>query len=155
MTDQKNAQWLDQLEIIRDRISHAMSLPVASVSQQRIADFLGATKGKVRAWEGGQRPSADDLETIARKLSLSAQWLLLREGDPDGAAQPAVASAASPADPIVQRLIETERILRAANAPDETIRQAVFEVLRGQDAPVNRTDEESAAPEFRKVGNGG
>lgn len=52
-------------------------------SFQALATLLGVGKGKVQAWEKGQRPSADDLANIARVLGLRPAWLLLGEGDPE------------------------------------------------------------------------
>ncbi|WP_179217054.1 hypothetical protein [Humidesulfovibrio mexicanus] len=37
---------------------------------------------KLQAWKKGQRPSADDLETLAVTLGLSPTWLLLGVGQP-------------------------------------------------------------------------
>lgn len=42
-------RWPDQLDIIREKIAIALTVRKAAVSQQRLADFLGVTKGKVRA----------------------------------------------------------------------------------------------------------
>lgn len=74
--------WQQQYEIIIKIACDFLSVRTGKMSQQRLADFLGVTKGKVRAWENGQRPSADDLELLARKMRLSPRWLLLGEGYP-------------------------------------------------------------------------
>jgi len=68
--------WAEQYEIIKDKISSEGGSP----SLKGVADRLGVSRGKVQAWAGGQRPSADDLELIGRELGFSAGWLLFGEG---------------------------------------------------------------------------
>lgn len=151
------ASWPNQFEIIRERIARALSIRKAAASQQRMADFLGVTRAKVQAWTGGQRPCADDLETIARKLHLSGHWLLLGEGDPEGQAQPATPPIEHPVDPFVTRLQEVIRSLHEADAPNEMIREAIFTFLRNPQPPPPPTAPAAAAaiPEFLKTGSDG
>jgi len=66
--------WTQQYEIIKELISKKTG---ENPSRVAVAQFLEVTRGKVQAWDTGQRPSADDLETIARKLEISPVWLLL------------------------------------------------------------------------------
>ncbi len=77
-------EWLQQYSIIKEKISSALTEQGKNVSRVTIAEFLDATRGKVQAWEGGQRPSADDLQKISDKLGLSPTWLLMGTGDPLG-----------------------------------------------------------------------
>lgn len=49
-------------------------------SENEMARYLGVSAGQVRAWKGGQRPSADALEAMVRKLGLAPRWLLTSEG---------------------------------------------------------------------------
>nr|WP_321513117.1 hypothetical protein [uncultured Pseudodesulfovibrio sp.] len=53
------------------------------ISLTQLDSFLGVTRGKSRNWSKGQRPSADDLETIAYKLGFNPIWLLTGIGDPE------------------------------------------------------------------------
>lgn len=73
-------KWDQQLQIIKDKSSSRLAKKGVKYSQQSLASLLGVTKGKIQAWEKGQRPSADDLERIGRILGISAEWLLFREG---------------------------------------------------------------------------
>lgn len=59
-------------------------------SGNEMARFLDVSIGQAQAWKTGQRPSADALEAMVRKLGLSPRWLLTGEGDPvENAAAPA------------------------------------------------------------------
>jgi phage repressor protein C with HTH and peptisase S24 domain len=80
----ENSQWNRQLEVIRKKVSEAPELGGHKITYQNMADLLNVSKGKVEAWHKGQRPSADDLEKIGKKLGLSAHWLLYGEGQPEG-----------------------------------------------------------------------
>lgn len=74
--------WLQQFEIIKDIASKKIAQAGGSFSLAQLDRLLGVSQGKSRKWANGQRPSADDLELIARKLEIPAKWLLLNEGDP-------------------------------------------------------------------------
>ena len=94
-------KWEEQFKIIHNKISSALArtkLPatnkrassnraVTLATHQEIADYLGVKVGKVQAWRKGQRPSADDLEIICRRLGYTPRWLLLGEGPPEENAQ--------------------------------------------------------------------
>ncbi|HEU6437769.1 MAG TPA: hypothetical protein VE028_09975 [Nitratidesulfovibrio sp.] len=133
------------LEIIREQIARALSIQKAAVNQQHMADLLGITKGRACAWERGQRPNADDLETIARKLYLSGHWLLLGEGDPEGQAQPATPPIEHPVAPFVTRLQGVIRSLHETDAPNEVIREAILALLRNPQPPPPPTAPGAAA----------
>lgn len=130
-------EWSEQFEIIKEKISADLAKSGTSYSLNRAAAYLGVGIGRVRAWTRGQRPSADDLERIGRRLHLSARWLLFGEGVPEAQAEgearaecPQVSahggSAAEQYDPLVQRMETLDRLMRAANAPDEDIRAALI-----------------------------
>lgn len=138
-------KWAQQYEIIRDKITAALATQGRKFSLQNAADLLGVGIGKVRAWERGQRPSADDLETIGRQFGFCAQWLLFREGKPYGeadrpipAASPrplatadqATRPAAGAADSLTQQMEALERLLRKANAPDEDVREGLLSLVK-------------------------
>ncbi|MEZ7197044.1 helix-turn-helix domain-containing protein [Pseudodesulfovibrio karagichevae] len=71
-------KWLQQFELIKKEFSDSQREKATNAS---IASYFGVSLGKVQAWKRGQRPSADDLEVISRKLGLSPEWLLLGEGE--------------------------------------------------------------------------
>ena len=149
---EKSSLWQRQYEIIKNIFSSAVG---GNASQPRIAAHVGVPRHRVQAWEGGQRPSADDLERIARTLQLSPRWLLLGEGEPlDAEEKPSTPTQADTADPIVQRMLEAERILRSTGATNEVIQQVICDLAKGAgDAPKREAGQE-VAPEFRKAGNG-
>jgi phage repressor protein C with HTH and peptisase S24 domain len=78
-----NAKWPHRFEIVKNKIFQILG-DEANLSQRSIADFLGTYQSKVRLWSGGQLPSANDLESIARKCGISPTWLLTGEGQPEG-----------------------------------------------------------------------
>ncbi len=51
-------------------------------SGNEMARYLDVSIGQAQAWKTGQRPSADALEAMVRKLGLSPRWLLTGEGEP-------------------------------------------------------------------------
>lgn len=61
-------RWPQQLEIIIDKYCSSELAKDEQFVRSTFAKFLGISTGKAQAWERGQRPSADDLETISRKL---------------------------------------------------------------------------------------
>jgi hypothetical protein len=89
-------EWDQQLELIKKEISnHLKSKPTNAT----VAAFFAVSLGKVQAWTRGQRPSADDLAAITRKLSLNPAWILLGEGEmfrtePDPAPLPSLGDVA-------------------------------------------------------------
>ncbi|MHC1701817.1 MAG: XRE family transcriptional regulator [Humidesulfovibrio sp.] len=75
--------WKKQYPIIKAKADAALKAEGKSYSLASMAGLLGASRGKVQAWERGQRPSADDLQKMAEVLGLSPAWLLLEEGEPE------------------------------------------------------------------------
>jgi len=73
-------EWKQQFEIIKKEISHRLARDGRKWSNQNAADLLNVNIGKIRAWEKGQRPAADDLALFARALEFSPKWLLLGTG---------------------------------------------------------------------------
>jgi len=111
-----------------------------------MADFLGATKGKVRAWGGGLHHNADDLKTITRKLHLSGHWLLLGEGASEYQAEPATPPIEHPMGPFATRLQEGIRSLRETDAPNEVIWEAIFAFLRNPQSHRRRRPQQLRQP---------
>jgi len=108
------------------------------MSQRAMASYLGVSHGKVQSWTEGQRPSADDLQTMALKLGLSPRWLLLGVGDPEG--QDLGAQAA---DPLVLRLDAVARAMREAGASEESVLRTLRDMVDGEIAKL--ASEEAAA----------
>ena len=73
--------WPKQLEKIKKEISTELARQGIRFSQSKAEEYLGVSKNKWAAWKRGQRPNADDLEIIARKLALNPEWLLLGKGE--------------------------------------------------------------------------
>ncbi len=130
MTDGKHL-----VEIIKDRIK--IKTRAKRVSRGKVAEFLGVTEGKLRAWEAGQRPSADDLQNLVVLLNFTPNWLLTGEGEvflgEEASAQPeAQKETVAVTDPIAQRLEIATRILKESGASPEVIQQAVMKILDSQ-----------------------
>lgn len=152
MSAKISTKWLEQYELIKKKIGEQLG---SEPSQYEVASFLGIRRGKVAAWAGGQRPSADDLEIIARTLNLSPKWLLLFEGDSvEISTEKDALQQAATIDPIVQRMVEAERLLRAANAPDGMIQQVICDLVRGAGEAAQKDAGQEPGPEFPKAGNG-
>jgi hypothetical protein len=75
--------WKKQFDIIWQKTKQALAAQGEVISNAKFESFLEVSVGKAQSWKKGQRPSADDLESIARKLNLSPAWLLLGEGEPE------------------------------------------------------------------------
>lgn len=139
--------WTEQLKIIEEKIAEKTGARGGQPSAVGMAEYLGqgVTRGKVQAWRKGQRPSADDLEIIARCLGLSADWLLLGEGPPErgraGARKPEPPAPPSQADsapqarhpapesPLARELREVRMELEAAGFEATEIREALARLL--------------------------
>lgn len=72
--------WQEQYEIIKKKADAYFRQQGKAYSFQTMATLLGVGRGKVQAWEKGQRPSAEDLAAMSKELGLSAEWLLLGSG---------------------------------------------------------------------------
>ena len=122
-------------EIIKKKISEITH--VKNVGRGRIAEFLDVNPGRVRAWETGQRPSADDLELLSEKLDFNPVWLLTGRGDvfiQVGESEKAESwqEGAPVTDPIAQRMKVATEILKESGASSEVIQQAVMKILDSQ-----------------------
>ena len=74
--------WLNQFKIIKEIAKEKLKARGENYSREKFERFLGVARGRVQAWDRGQRPNADDLATISRKLNLCPRWVLLGEGSP-------------------------------------------------------------------------
>lgn len=77
-------EWPRQFEIIERIIAERLARRGLKYTLANACELLGAKVKvpKLQAWKRGQRPSADDLETLAVALGLSPAWLLLGAGKP-------------------------------------------------------------------------
>lgn len=75
--------WQQQYAIIKNKSSALLRAEGRDYSFQTMATLMGVGRGKVQAWEKGQRPSAEDLATMSETLGLAPEWLLLGTGDPE------------------------------------------------------------------------
>lgn len=77
-------EWPRQFEIIERIIAERLAGSGLKYTLANACELLGAKVKvpKLQAWKRGQRPSADDLETLAVALGLSPAWLLLGAGQP-------------------------------------------------------------------------
>lgn len=138
-------EWTQQFEIIKNKF---LIQEAKKPSVGNLADFLGVSRGKPQAWGKGQRPSADDLETIARKLGFSPAWLLLGEGEPEptnpAKAQLKDAYGRDPNQdskpsawtannaPIARAVAEIECAMRRINLDDKAIWQAIQSMAKAK-----------------------
>lgn len=74
--------WQQQYEIIKKMLAEKLAQSGSKFTFANAAQLLGVKVPKIQAWAKGQRPTGDDLETLARVLELSADWLLLGYGTP-------------------------------------------------------------------------
>lgn len=75
--------WKNQYPLIKAKADAALKADGKSYSLVSMAGLLDVSRGKVQAWERGQRPSADDLQKMAEVLGFSPAWLLLEDGEPE------------------------------------------------------------------------
>ena len=74
--------WTQQFEIIVKIISVELARQGLKWTDANAGELLGIKTSKLQAWRKGQRPTADDLETICRVLNLRPEWLLMGSGLP-------------------------------------------------------------------------
>lgn len=74
--------WKKQFVIIKKIIAEKLKIHGETFSQTKAERFLGVAAGRMQAWGKGQKPNADDLAILTRKLNLSPRWVLLCEGSP-------------------------------------------------------------------------
>ena len=71
----------EQFVIIYDKFIELMAANGKKASVLSFGKFLGhGHDGKVKAWKGGQWPSAEDCWTLEKKLKYSLRWLVTGEG---------------------------------------------------------------------------
>jgi phage repressor protein C with HTH and peptisase S24 domain len=119
-------QWAEQFEIIKEKAWEILAKRKKTPSLAQLDELLEITRGKSRAWDKGQRPSADDLEKIARVLGFAPSWLLLREGAPFAKEQTPTRDKKHPETELGKQLAEIEAALRRVGASDEEIRKAMI-----------------------------
>ncbi|MFV0423766.1 hypothetical protein [Oleidesulfovibrio sp.] len=119
-------QWAEQFEIIKERAWEFLAKRKKTPSLAQLDELLEITRGKSRAWDKGQRPSADDLEKIARVLGFAPSWLLLREGPPFTNEQPRAQGKNHLETELGKQLAEIEAALRRVGASDAEIRDALI-----------------------------
>ncbi|KAF1073918.1 helix-turn-helix transcriptional regulator [Halodesulfovibrio sp. MK-HDV] len=142
MTDGKHL-----LELVKERIMKKTR--AKRVSRGKVAEFLGVTEGKLRAWEAGQRPSADDLQNLVVLLNFAPSWLLTGEGAMFlGEETDAQKEDAPITDPIAQRMKVATEILKESGASSEVIQQAVMKILDSQNEPHTQAEEALSTPAF-------
>lgn len=146
MTDGKHL-----VELIKDRI--AKTTRAKRVSRGKVAEFLDVTEGKIRAWEAGQRPSADDLQNLVVLLNFAPNWLLTGEGEVfrgEGTLKTVSVESEDVAvtDPIAQRMKVAVDLLNQAGASPEVIQQAIMKILDSQNEPHTEVEEKLHTPAF-------
>lgn len=134
LATKKNDLWVQQLKIIKPMLLNIAYREDQSKSAAGIARVFETSRGKVVAWLDGQRPAADDLATMARKLNLSPRWLLLGEGSPDvEQEQPPVCEqpqqAQKPETPLARELREVRLELESAEFTVEEIKTQLAKVI--------------------------
>lgn len=75
--------WKQGYEIVYKKFCKRMQESGGKASQLAFARFVGASQGKVKAWQSGQWPLAPDLAVLAERLDLNPMWLLTGKGEPD------------------------------------------------------------------------
>jgi transcriptional regulator with XRE-family HTH domain len=138
-------------ELLKELI--AKELHKKSVGRGKIAEYLNVSQGKVRAWEDGQRPSADDLERLVKLFNFSPTWLLTGEGSAflgeETEAQPKEqVTQVAVTDPVSQRLETATRLLKEVGASPETIQQAIMKILESPNEPHTQAEETISTPAF-------
>lgn len=94
-------------EIIYDKF---INTPETQQGRAALARFLGhGHDGKVRAWEKGQWPNAEDIATIHQRLGFSYRWLITGEGEPFDRDMRQEESARAENELLKVRLAELER----------------------------------------------
>lgn len=128
--------WKQQFEIIWEISKKKLAAQGLNISQAKLESLLEVSTGKAQSWKRGQRPSADDLQTMAVKLGLSPSWLLLGQGEPqacDEAPQESV-----PAGLMSSRLATVETTMREAGAPYLDVLQSLRAMLDGEIAKLRK-----------------
>jgi len=76
-------EWSERFEVLKKIIAEKFfNGNLSAVTPKPTELALGLSRNKWQTWSRGQKPNADDLAKIARNLGISAQWLLLGDGEP-------------------------------------------------------------------------
>lgn len=104
---------------------------VLGKEEQELGRIGGVTKDTFSKYKNGLAyPRFEALQRWTRELGLNANWLLMGEGPMFMKDFEAAQSSPPPLDPITQRILTLERVLRDAGASDEDIVQAVKAAVR-------------------------
>jgi len=76
-------ELIQRFEIIRQKIKERLALEAKTLTDITASAFLEVSKGTYRRWKSGHEPEIDAVRTMATKLDLSAEWLLLGTGNPE------------------------------------------------------------------------
>jgi len=137
--------WKNQFEIVKQIIAEELARSSKKFTLANAAELLGVKLTKLQAWAKGQRPSADDLETMTRVLGLSAEWVLLGNGSPRTSTtrepNPSEASATVDGkdDPVVARANGIAELLIKHGASASDVRDGIMAVLKGAPETVRET----------------
>lgn len=109
---------------------------VLGVEQRELAKQGGITQETFAKYRSGAAfPRFEALLRWTKELGLNANWLLMGEG-PMFMKDFVTAQTSPPLlDPITQRILTLERVLRDAGASDEDIVQAVKAAVRADTSP--------------------
>tara|TARA_B100000683_G_scaffold213553_1_gene208509 strand:- start:1541 stop:2341 length:801 start_codon:yes stop_codon:yes gene_type:complete len=114
------AEWTKQFKIIKEKIDKIFSEHGYTFSHAKAEQYLGVSRNKWSSWKRGQRPNADDLEAIARKLDLNPTWLLLGEGTPENetATEPTKPFTCCPPGPVSKAVMDIEEVMQGTSRLD-------------------------------------
>lgn len=77
-------KWVERLEIIKQKIKEKLASEGVRDTDENVADFLNTSKPTYSKLKNNrQMPDVETMVTMATKLNLSADWLLLGVGEPD------------------------------------------------------------------------
>ncbi len=123
-------KWIEQFEIIKKKTAEIFAKQGKNFSLSNLDIFLDVTRGKSRAWARGQRPSANDLQKIAKKLDLSAEWLLLGKGDPEAKSSYKEPQSSSSEQTFVHELKKLNKVLKDLGATKEERKFALLNLVK-------------------------
>lgn len=84
MNERGEFATLSGMESVGDRIKELRR--VFGLTQERLADAMGVTRGAVGNWELGKGVSPENLQALATRYSVSLDWLMAGQGPgPEGA----------------------------------------------------------------------
>jgi transcriptional regulator with XRE-family HTH domain len=78
-------EWKQRFYIINKIMSERLAAQGQNLTYDTAASFLETSTATYGRWKAGKKvPDGDELERIAKKLGISAHWLLTGEGEPTG-----------------------------------------------------------------------